>query len=92
MAAKLASSMPEAMELIQKASSTTASSSSNVRLEYTTFSQFQHYAGQLNLMTDEKAGIPRSAYRGVVETRPHGTHFLFLTPPAKQLKLRFLTK
>ena len=40
-------------------------------------------------MSDEKAGIPRTAYRGVVEIRPHGDFFLFLTPPLTTLKLTF---
>jgi alpha-1,3-mannosyl-glycoprotein beta-1,2-N-acetylglucosaminyltransferase len=52
----------------------------NVRLEYGSFVQFQQFARQFQLMDDEKAGIPRTAYKGVVETRPYGEYLLFLVP------------
>jgi alpha-1,3-mannosyl-glycoprotein beta-1,2-N-acetylglucosaminyltransferase len=54
--------------------------SQNVRLEYSTFAEFQQLATQLHLMADEKAGVPRTAYKGIVETRPHGDYLLFLMP------------
>lgn len=57
----------------------------NVRVEYRNFRSFQSLATSLGLMTDEKAGIPRTAYLGVVETRPKGNHILFLTPPLETL-------
>jgi len=57
----------------------------DVRLEYRTLQEFQHLARQLELMDDEKAGIPRTAYKGVVETRPHGEYILFLIPPFQDL-------
>jgi alpha-1,3-mannosyl-glycoprotein beta-1,2-N-acetylglucosaminyltransferase len=63
----------------------------NVHLEYNSFGEFQLLAKQLEppLMDDEKAGIPRTAYKGVVETRPHGEHLLFLTPPLPELQAEF---
>jgi alpha-1,3-mannosyl-glycoprotein beta-1,2-N-acetylglucosaminyltransferase len=54
--------------------------SQNVRLEYATFAEFQQLATQLHLMADEKAGVPRTAYKGIVETRPHGDYLVFLMP------------
>jgi hypothetical protein len=36
-------------------------------------------------MDDEKAGIHRTEYKKVVETRPHGEFLIFLTPPWKEL-------
>ena len=63
----------------------------DVRLEYTSFGQFQILAKKLQLMADEKAGIPRTAYKGVVETRPFGENLLFLTPPLKDLQKEFVT-
>ena len=69
--AQPASSYEQAMHLVQ---------SSDVRLEYTNFAQFQRLAEELGLMQDEKANILRTAYHGVVETRPHGNKILFLIP------------
>lgn len=63
--------------------------SRDARLEYTLFAQFKLFAQSLHIMNDEKAGIPRTAYRGVVETRPHGDFILFLTPPLEKLKSVF---
>jgi hypothetical protein len=54
--------------------------SKNVRLEYDSLDQFKQLATELHLMNDEKAGVPRTSFNGIVETRPHGNHFLFLTP------------
>jgi alpha-1,3-mannosyl-glycoprotein beta-1,2-N-acetylglucosaminyltransferase len=54
--------------------------SKNVRLKYDSLDQFKQLATELHLMSDEKAGVPRTAFMGIVETRPHGDHFLFLTP------------
>jgi GNT-I family len=55
-------------------------SKGNVVIPYAGFPDFQDMARQLGLMADEKAGIPRTAFKGIVETRPHGDHFLFLVP------------
>jgi alpha-1,3-mannosyl-glycoprotein beta-1,2-N-acetylglucosaminyltransferase len=63
----------------------------DVRLEYTSFREFQILAKKLSLMDDEKAGIPRTAYKGVIETRPFGDHLLLLTPPLKDLQQSFLS-
>jgi alpha-1,3-mannosyl-glycoprotein beta-1,2-N-acetylglucosaminyltransferase len=61
----------------------------NTRLEYTSFIHFQTIAAELDIMDDEKASIPRTAYKGVVEIRPFGDHLLFLTPPEAKLKHSF---
>lgn len=52
----------------------------NVRVEYKSLRQFQNMARDLQIMTDEKAGILRTAYKGIVEVRPHQQFLLFLTP------------
>jgi hypothetical protein len=62
----------------------------DVRLEYKSFPEFQRIAAKFNIMSDEKAGIPRTAYRGVIELRPHGDFLLFITPPMDEtLKASF---
>jgi alpha-1,3-mannosyl-glycoprotein beta-1,2-N-acetylglucosaminyltransferase len=78
--AKLAPEFSSALELARQQS---------VRLEYSSLAEFQRLARALKLMDDEKAGVPRTAYRGVVETRPHGNQLLFLTPPLERLKQDF---
>ncbi|VEU37088.1 unnamed protein product [Pseudo-nitzschia multistriata] len=50
----------------------------NARIEYEDFSDFQLLAKELGIMDDEKAAVPRTAYRGIVEVRV-GTNLLFLT-------------
>ena len=53
----------------------------NVVVPYAGFADFQRLARRLGLMDDEKAGVPRTSYKGIVETRPvDGDHFLFLVP------------
>ena len=64
--------------------------SGNVRMEYRNLMEFADLARKFDLMPDEKAGIPRTAYNGVVETRLDGKHFLFLTPPLQELQKSFL--
>jgi alpha-1,3-mannosyl-glycoprotein beta-1,2-N-acetylglucosaminyltransferase len=63
--------------------------SHDTRLEYVSLIHFQTLAKQLDIMDDEKASIPRTAYKGVVEIRLFGTHLLFLTPPEATLKKSF---
>ena len=63
----------------------------DVRLEYRDFEHFQRLAKKVHIMDDEKAMVPRTAYHGVVETRPFGKHLLLLTPPMTQLKQNFPT-
>ena len=53
--------------------------SQDVRMEYEGFSQFSRLAAQLGIMEDEKAIVPRTAYRGIVEARQDSS-ILFLTP------------
>lgn len=66
-----ATSVQEALEMVPN---------SNVLLSYAGFPDFKDMAQQLDLMDDEKAGVPRTSYKGIVETRPLGDHFLFLAP------------
>ena len=65
-------------------------STRNARLEYRSLHEFIAFAESLGIMKDEKAGIPRTAYRGVVEVRPHGDFLLFLIPPFANLKATFV--
>ena len=63
----------------------TALDKSNLALHYDDFKDFQRMAKRLNIFDDEKATIPRTAYKGVVETRPFGTNLLFLCPPESDM-------
>lgn len=47
--------------------------------EYNAFSDFQQLARKFGLMTDEKAGVPRTAYKGVVYFRESG-RLVFIAP------------
>ncbi|GAX13576.1 alpha-1,3-mannosyl-glycoprotein beta-1,2-N-acetylglucosaminyltransferase [Fistulifera solaris] len=71
-AAHLETSIDKALQIVKQR---------DTRIEYQSFKEFQRLARALKLMDDEKAMIPRTAYKGIVETRPHGDHLLFLTPP-----------
>ena len=75
-------------------SKTVVDRNKNVRIEYRGgVQQLQKLVRQLQLMDDVRSGIVRTAYKGVVETRPHGggsNHLLFLTPPLEQLQEAFL--
>ena len=54
----------------------------DVRLIYTSFDEFSKLALHYDIMKDEKAGVPRTAYEGLVEIRyGRGHYFIFLTPP-----------
>jgi hypothetical protein len=68
--------MTDVMEAVER------SQSEAVRLSYNNWNQFQQLATTLHIMTDEKAGVGRTSYRGIVETRPKGTdgHLLYLVP------------
>eukprot|EP00526_Cylindrotheca_closterium_P010215 CAMPEP_0113646964 /NCGR_PEP_ID=MMETSP0017_2-20120614/24838_1 /TAXON_ID=2856 /ORGANISM="Cylindrotheca closterium" /LENGTH=381 /DNA_ID=CAMNT_0000558949 /DNA_START=136 /DNA_END=1281 /DNA_ORIENTATION=+ /assembly_acc=CAM_ASM_000147 len=55
-------------------------SNENVVLEYTDFDEFKVLARKLDIMDDEKATIPRTAYKGIVEVRPFEGSLLFLRP------------
>ena len=59
----------------------------NVRVEYNTWDEFKKKVPKLLklISTDEKAGVPRSSYEGIVETRPYGKHMLFFSPTAGTL-------
>lgn len=81
LAARLVESVVEAQDRI---------TNGDVRLEYHSLQEFATLAGQLGIMTDEKASVPRTAYKGVVETRLDGKHFLFLTPAMEELQKSFV--
>ena len=79
-ACRVAQSLPSALEHVKLG---------DTRLEYHSLNQFTSLATQLGLMSDEKAGVPRTAYKGVVEARIDGKHILFLTPPLAELQQSF---
>eukprot|EP00984_Skeletonema_dohrnii_P002550 scaffold893_cov110-Skeletonema_dohrnii-CCMP3373.AAC.2 len=55
---------------------------SDVRLVYNSLSHFETLAFNFDIMADEKAGIVRTGYEGIVEVRyGKGEFILFLTPP-----------
>lgn len=68
----VASSIKEARHMLKR--------NRNVALEYKDFVEFQMLARKLDIMDDEKAMIPRTAYNGIVEFRPFETTLLFLKP------------
>ena len=51
----------------------------NVRIEYDGYPQFRSLAKKIGIMDDEKSMVPRTAYKGIVETR-QGKNLLFLSP------------
>lgn len=53
--------------------------SQDIRMEYDSISHFSRLATQFGIMNDEKAMVPRTAYRGIVEVR-QGSSLLYLTP------------
>lgn len=55
---------------------------SDVKLVYNSFSDFREMAFGFQIMDDEKAGVPRTGYDGIVEIRyGRGDYFIFFTPP-----------
>ena len=53
----------------------------DVRLVYSHFDHFGKLASHFDIMQDEKAGVPRTGYEGIVEVRyGRGDFFIFLTP------------
>ncbi|KAL9181282.1 hypothetical protein ACHAXT_010087 [Thalassiosira profunda] len=54
----------------------------DVRMVYATFPELERLAKEFRIMPDEKAGVPRTGYEGIVEIRyGRGKFFVFLTPP-----------
>ncbi|KAL7505395.1 hypothetical protein ACHAWX_000609 [Stephanocyclus meneghinianus] len=54
----------------------------DVRVQYSDWKQFKSFAASFGIMQDEKAGVPRTAYEGIVEIRyGGGNFFIYLTPP-----------
>ncbi|KAL7527286.1 hypothetical protein ACHAXR_003173 [Thalassiosira sp. AJA248-18] len=55
---------------------------SDVRLVYSNFDEFKNLSFELDIMQDEKAGVPRTGYEGIVEIRyGRGNFFVYLTSP-----------
>ncbi|CAJ1930192.1 unnamed protein product [Cylindrotheca closterium] len=52
----------------------------NVVVEYSDFDEFKVLARKLDIMDDEKAMVPRTGYKGIVEVRPFEGSLLFLRP------------
>jgi len=50
------------------------------RLEYKTMDQYVEFAQLLNIMADSKAGVPRTAYRGIVTCFINGIR-IYLSMP-----------
>jgi alpha-1,3-mannosyl-glycoprotein beta-1,2-N-acetylglucosaminyltransferase len=53
------------------------------RVEYHSMNEYAAYARQLNIMADSKAGVPRTAYRGIVTCFINGIR-IYLTMPEGQ--------
>lgn len=54
----------------------------DVRIVYNNLKQFNKLAKKFGVMDDEKAGVPRTGYEGIVEIRyGRGEYFIYLTPP-----------
>ena len=80
--AKLVQTKEQALKEVQQGN--------DARMEYQGgIPGYARLSREIQLMTDEKAGIFRTAYKGVVETRLDGKNFLFLTPPEGELKSNF---
>jgi alpha-1,3-mannosyl-glycoprotein beta-1,2-N-acetylglucosaminyltransferase len=71
----VASNLMEAKHLLR-------TGNDNVVLQYLDFEDFQQIAEKIQIMDDEKAMVPRTAYKGIIETRPFGStnNLLFLKP------------
>lgn len=52
----------------------------DVRLVYKHFDEFRSLASDLDMMQDEKAGVPRTGFEGIVEIRyGRGKYFIYVT-------------
>ena len=71
---KMVNSLKEAKKMLK--------SNRDVIVEYSDFYEFQVFANKVNIMDDEKAMVPRTAYKGIVEFRPFGGSLLFFKPAA----------
>ena len=56
------------------------SGENDVRVTYRTNYEFESFARKFGLMTDFKAGVPRTAYHGIV-TFYRGGHRIYIAPP-----------
>lgn len=52
----------------------------DVRIEYGSNGHFEQIASQMGLMSDLKAGVPRTAYLGIVEVMYNGNR-VYISPP-----------
>lgn len=62
----------------------------DVRLEYNSMGRFSQIAELLGIMNDEKSGILRTAYRGIVEIRPYGGYILFLVQSMEDIETKMI--
>jgi alpha-1,3-mannosyl-glycoprotein beta-1,2-N-acetylglucosaminyltransferase len=77
-ASQHANSIDEALRVV---------AASDVQVDYESLQEFQGMAEELGIMADEKAGIPRTSYKGIVEYRPvENGNLLFLSPPIHDLQ------
>ncbi|XP_066916420.1 alpha-1,3-mannosyl-glycoprotein 2-beta-N-acetylglucosaminyltransferase-like [Clytia hemisphaerica] len=58
----------------------TSKGASDVRITYNNHYEFENFARRFGLMSDFKAGVPRTAYHGVV-TFFRGGHRIYIAPP-----------
>ena len=65
------------------------SSKEDVRLEYDNLKAFKRIAKQLGIMDDEKAGVPRTAYMGVVTIKFNG-HRVHIAPRGYMMDIVYL--
>ena len=66
----------------------------DVRVVYENWERYRSLARKFDLMDDEKAGVPRTAFENMVEFRPPrregGKYLIFLTPPPKDTEMNLL--
>jgi len=73
--------LPSVTELVNLTSNSKIPTTDEYRLVYRTQTDFRDYAKRLDIMEDLRAGVPRTAYRGVV-TFMFNNHRVYLAPGA----------
>lgn len=81
-------------EAVRRAQSRAGGATEWYRIEYRSQREFTSIARRLGIMGDEKAGVPRTAYGGVVEARVLAgdgttTTFIYVAPPTDELRRKF---
>ena len=59
-------------------------SKQDVVIKYQDLYDFQQIAWKIDIMDDEKANVPRTAYKGIVEVRPFDGALFFLKPASEK--------